>query len=210
MIPLALTALLLCAKSIETRLNLIGKAYLNAEGKSIMRASVNVPAEREKVALAARELLDEHQITIPNHPTSSQVSDAFSQLRSEELPPIDRDLRVIKMAMAAAPLWGLLGTVSGMLTTFDGLARGGGGEKTMNLVAGGISEALITTQTGLMIALPGYFFFYYLCQHRQWYDAFIAHLEAGLTQHLFADNMLIADPRSTENLVASPVLFYSL
>ena len=51
---------------------------------------------------------------------------------------------------------GLLGTVIGMLATFKGISSGSGSE-TVDMVASGISEALITTQTGLFIALPGIF-----------------------------------------------------
>jgi biopolymer transport protein ExbB len=66
-------------------------------------------------------------------------------------------LVLLRTLVAAAPLSGLLGTVMGMLATFSGIATGGRGD-TMDKVAGGISEALITTQTGLMVALPGVFF----------------------------------------------------
>ena len=51
-----------------------------------------------------------------------------------------------------APLLGLLGTVSGMIRAFEGIAEKGLGEPT--IVAAGISEALITTATGLVIAVP--------------------------------------------------------
>jgi biopolymer transport protein ExbB len=62
-------------------------------------------------------------------------------------------LSVIGVLAAMAPLLGLLGTVTGMITTFDVLAVfGTGNAKAM---AGGISEALITTQTGLLVAIPG-------------------------------------------------------
>ncbi|MBN2524883.1 MAG: MotA/TolQ/ExbB proton channel family protein [Deltaproteobacteria bacterium] len=63
---------------------------------------------------------------------------------------------IIDTLVAAAPLLGLLGTVSGMIATFDGLT-------TMTLfsesggIAGGISEALTTTQAGLLVAIPAFF-----------------------------------------------------
>jgi biopolymer transport protein ExbB len=69
-----------------------------------------------------------------------------------------------------------------MLTTFAALASGSGGEKTMGLVAEGISEALITTETGLVIALPGLFFQYQLTRKHQRYKAFLAHLQTVCTQ----------------------------
>jgi biopolymer transport protein ExbB len=62
-------------------------------------------------------------------------------------------LAVIGVLAAIAPLMGLLGTVTGMIGTFDILSVfGTGNAKGM---AGGISEALITTQTGLLVAIPG-------------------------------------------------------
>ncbi len=62
-------------------------------------------------------------------------------------------LSLLGVLAAVAPLLGLLGTVMGMVTTFDVLAVHGTGNA--KAVAAGISEALITTQTGLMIAIPG-------------------------------------------------------
>jgi biopolymer transport protein ExbB len=62
-------------------------------------------------------------------------------------------LQMIGVLSAVAPLLGLLGTVTGMIATFDIMAVfGTGNAKAM---AGGISEALITTQTGLLVAIPG-------------------------------------------------------
>lgn len=64
-------------------------------------------------------------------------------------------LAVLGVLAAVAPLLGLLGTVTGMIATFDVLAFfGTGNAKAM---AGGISEALITTQTGLLVAIPGFY-----------------------------------------------------
>lgn len=111
----------------------------------------------------------------------------FQELRTVELAPFERDLRVMKICVGAAPLLGLLGTVTGMLATFGALATGSGGEKTMGLVAAGISEALITTETGLVIALPGLFFQYQLTRKFEGYKMFLAHLETVCTQKVFKD-----------------------
>jgi len=62
-------------------------------------------------------------------------------------------LAAIGVLAAVAPLLGLLGTVIGMITTFEVLAVFGTGNA--RAMAGGISEALITTQTGLLVAIPG-------------------------------------------------------
>jgi len=65
----------------------------------------------------------------------------------------DRHLAAIGVLAAIAPLLGLLGTVLGMITTFDIISVHGTGNA--QAMAGGISKALITTQTGLLIAIPG-------------------------------------------------------
>ncbi|MEA1867880.1 MAG: MotA/TolQ/ExbB proton channel family protein [Thermodesulfobacteriota bacterium] len=66
---------------------------------------------------------------------------------------LDRYLALISVFAVLAPLLGLLGTVTGMIATFDIISIfGTGNAKAM---AGGISEALITTQTGLLLAIPG-------------------------------------------------------
>jgi biopolymer transport protein ExbB len=116
--------------------------------------------------------------------TIAEVQGAFAEVRADELAPFDRDLRVMKVCVSVAPLLGLLGTVTGMLVTFNALATGSGGEKTMAMIASGISEALITTETGLVIALPGLFFQYQLARRQQRYRAFLAHLETVCTQAL--------------------------
>ena len=66
---------------------------------------------------------------------------------------MDHYLVVIQVLAAIAPLLGLLGTVTGMITTFDVITVFGTGNA--RAMAGGISEALITTQTGLLISIPG-------------------------------------------------------
>ena len=62
-------------------------------------------------------------------------------------------IAIIGILAAIAPLLGLLGTVLGMIETFDVIAMFGTGNA--RAMAGGISVALITTQTGLLVAIPG-------------------------------------------------------
>ena len=57
--------------------------------------------------------------------------------------------------IGAAPLIGLLGTVTGMFTTFDGMA-GVAASGPVDVISRGVSEALITTQTGLVIGVPSF------------------------------------------------------
>ena len=65
---------------------------------------------------------------------------------------LERSFSMIAALAGAAPLLGLLGTVSGMIATFDTISAVGTGNP--QLMSGGISEALITTQLGLMVAIP--------------------------------------------------------
>jgi biopolymer transport protein ExbB len=65
---------------------------------------------------------------------------------------LERYLSVIQFVANSVVLLGLLGTVNGMIRAFEGIAEKGLGEPT--IVAAGISEALITTVTGLVIAVP--------------------------------------------------------
>ena len=64
---------------------------------------------------------------------------------------MERDIPLIKSLAAAAPLLGLMGTVSGLIHTFKTMTEYGSGNS--QLLAQGISEALIATQTGLLVAI---------------------------------------------------------
>merc|ERR1712138_224 len=69
-----------------------------------------------------------------------------------ELPKIDSGINVIKIFAAIAPLLGLLGTVLGMIATFQTITLFGTGDPRM--MAGSISMALVTTAQGIIAALP--------------------------------------------------------
>ncbi len=69
---------------------------------------------------------------------------------------VERRLPFLGVLITAAPLLGLLGTVAGMLISFDGLAGSTGG-KPIDTISAGISKALVTTQAGLVIAVPAAF-----------------------------------------------------
>ncbi len=69
-----------------------------------------------------------------------------------ETPRLERAQSVIKLFAAVAPLLGLLGTVTGMIATFQAITVFGTGDP--KLMAGGISQALVTTVLGLVVAIP--------------------------------------------------------
>ena len=80
--------------------------------------------------------------------------ETLARERTEWQLHFDRRLKFVRIMAATAPLLGLLGTVAGMLKTFSALGLREGFE-TIDLIASGISEALITTETGLSIAIVG-------------------------------------------------------
>ena len=69
-----------------------------------------------------------------------------------EIPRLNRALLFLKIIAVVAPLMGLLGTVTGMINTFQAITLFGTGDP--KLMAGGISQALVTTVIGLCVAIP--------------------------------------------------------
>lgn len=70
----------------------------------------------------------------------------------KETPKLERGQSLLKLLAAVAPLLGLLGTVTGMIATFQAITLFGTGDP--KLMAGGISQALVTTVLGLIAAIP--------------------------------------------------------
>ncbi len=71
---------------------------------------------------------------------------------TREIPFLEKGLSMIKLLAAVAPLLGLLGTVTGMIATFQSISLFGTGDP--KLMASGISQALVTTMLGLCVAIP--------------------------------------------------------
>jgi len=88
------------------------------------------------------------------------VREKMEEVGRRELSFLERYLNVIGTIASIATLLGLLGTVTGMIKTFNVLAAKGVAEP--GDVAGGISEALITTAAGLIVAIPSLVMYHYL------------------------------------------------
>jgi biopolymer transport protein ExbB len=176
MYAIAVVAFVMFALGVHIHLRLRSKARIKVSEET-WRRWIDHPTERHG---PLGDMLD----MVTGGRTVAETAYFFGQLRETESAPFERDLRVMKVCVSAAPLVGLLGTVTGMLETFGVMATGSGGDKTIDMIAGGISEALITTETGLVIALPGLFLQYQLARRFQHYKAFLAHLETVCTQTL--------------------------
>jgi len=81
-----------------------------------------------------------------------EIEKAMESVALHEVSKLERGLWILATVANVAPLFGFLGTVTGMISSFEALAEVGLGNP--EAVASGISEALITTAAGLMIALP--------------------------------------------------------
>ena len=84
------------------------------------------------------------------------VKDYMEEAGAKEAYTINRYIDVLGIIATISPLLGLLGTVSGMITSFHAV---GGEAMAGRMLAAGISEALITTATGLSIGIPVYIFY---------------------------------------------------
>ena len=90
----------------------------------------------------------------------AHIAEAIEEAGNEQMVSFMKPVNYLSIIGGTAPMLGLLGTVSGMIKAFQTIAAGGMGKP--ELLAGNIGEALITTATGLIIAIPamiGYFVF---------------------------------------------------
>ena len=149
MIPLCLLAILIYTTGFEMFL-FLRSFDLKIKANQNLKTWILDPDQAPK---QAKEII---RYTQENVSASKHLKNRFEEIEQNILHKIDRKLIFLNTLIASAPLLGLLGTVIGMLGTFSAISSGGGSE-TVDMVAAGISEALITTQTGLFIALPGIF-----------------------------------------------------
>ncbi|UXZ55293.1 MotA/TolQ/ExbB proton channel family protein [Halomonas sp. 7T] len=110
--------------------------------KALDEPNANNPLGR---VLQRFQALDKHQ-------TPEALEARLDEAVLAELPRIERGQPIVKLLAAIAPLLGLLGTVTGMIVTFQAITVFGTGDP--QLMAGGISQALVTTVLGLVTAVP--------------------------------------------------------
>ena len=149
MIPLSLLAILIYVTCFDLILHLnnykidLGR---NDQWKSWIQNPNLAPKQAKEIISYSQENLS----------STKHLRSRFEEIQHNLIDDVERKLIFLNTLVAAAPLMGLLGTVIGMFSTFSAIASEAGSE-TVDRVAAGISEALITTQTGLFIALPGIF-----------------------------------------------------
>ena len=141
MVPLAIVSVVMWTLIFERLRN-----YRTLARRNVLREKLWHEYERDRYGLPG-------QSDQPGHPAFDRAALRMSARRIDG--DIERYLAIITVLVAVAPLLGLLGTVLGMTETFQVIATFGTGNT--RALASGISVALITTQTGLLIAVPGLF-----------------------------------------------------
>lgn len=91
--------------------------------------------------------------------SADAIEMAMEQEAANEMPALEANLPVMKTIVNIAPLLGLLGTIAGMIASFRAAASTG--LSSPKEVLGGISEALISTATGISLAVLGFIFYNY-------------------------------------------------
>ncbi|MGH7143149.1 MAG: MotA/TolQ/ExbB proton channel family protein, partial [Planctomycetota bacterium] len=111
-------------------------------------------AEAERLCDPARGPVQRvlHAALLRRRQSRAAIEDAMQAAALAEMPHLQKGLGMIALMAGLAPLLGLLGTVTGMIHTFQMVNLFGSGDT--RFLAGGISEALITTEFGLVMAIP--------------------------------------------------------
>jgi biopolymer transport protein ExbB len=131
------------------------------------KASPNNPLGRVLQAYQKNSTLDPEALEL-----------RLDQAVLEEADRLDRFMWLVRVVSVVAPLMGLLGTVTGMIQTFQAITMFGAGDPKM--MAGGISEALVTTMLGLMTAAPLVLLYAFLSTSRKRILAILMGQSAGL------------------------------
>jgi biopolymer transport protein ExbB len=130
--------------------------------------------------------------------TREVVKESIEDAGRHAVHDLERYLSTLGTIAAISPLLGLLGTVSGMIRSFTAITAQGVGNPTV--LAGGISEALVTTAAGLMVAIPALIAYRYL---RARVDGLVIQVEKesmkfleALLQHQRSELLKVSDETS--------------
>jgi len=175
MIPLAILGLVIYFALFEIIVYFKLNDYYNSDPNA-WKHWIDAPEEAEG-ALGDIIQYAQHEVS-----SMSDIRARMDEVRNAHLSRINGRIRFAAILVGTAPLTGLLGTVTGMLSTFSGLSASTAGN-TVDLVAGGISEALITTQTGLVLAIPGYIMLNIVKQRRDQMESFCTQVEIFTLKH---------------------------
>jgi len=121
------------------------------------------------------------------HRPREVIKEAVEDTGRHVVHELERFLNTLGTIAGISPLLGLLGTVIGMIKVFSAIMISGVGDA--NVLAGGISEALITTAAGLTVAIPSYFFYRYFSGRVSAYVISMERQAIRLIECIERDNM---------------------
>ena len=164
MLPLLICSVLLISIVIE-RIWFLQKRLVSPEG--LLRSFINHSKDQsitiqQQDSYVESSSLGQLLVTAyrfkdkPRNIVEDKVVEASSNVRMK----LERNLNMLGIIASISPLLGLLGTVVGMITVFANINLVDGSSNS-DLLASGISEALITTAFGLLVAVPGLIFYKY-------------------------------------------------
>lgn len=113
------------------------------------------------LATGIRKLLVLRRLNYDAGKIEEQVVKSMDDYGVHIVAALERHLPTLGTVSSAAPMLGFLGTVSGMIGSFDEIVASLGQKNIVEAAAGGISEALITTMAGLVVGIPAYVAFNY-------------------------------------------------
>ena len=174
MVAIALLAVILYASAIHLLMACYHQGITRASDP-VMRGWVSRP---DHAPARIRELIRYTQDEVHS---IGDIEGRFREVEATKVTDLDRRLAFLNVMVISAPLFGLLGTVLGMLLSFQ--AIGVGGSTTSEVIARGISEALVCTQSGMMVAIPGLIMATVAKRWRNEYVAFLARLESVTLRH---------------------------
>ena len=174
MIALALLGVVLYSTAAHLLFSLYHSGITRASDADVKRWLDDPKLAPERIREIIRYTTDEAR-------SIEDIAGRFKELESTRVTNYDRGIAFLNVVVISAPLFGLLGTVLGMLLTFK--AIGVGGSATSDVIAKGISEALVATQKGMMVAIPGLMVASLARRWRNEFVAFFARLESITLRH---------------------------
>ena len=156
MYPIFLCSIVALAVFIERLLILRRKRIIPGEFIQAIEAQITAQDIKGAMALCEKDHSSISNIFLSGLKNAGKgmwlVKEAIEERGGRESIILEKRVGILSTIAQLSPLLGLLGTVSGMIKTFNVISLQGVGNPTM--LAGGISEALITTATGLCVAIP--------------------------------------------------------
>jgi biopolymer transport protein ExbB len=129
-----------------------------------------------------------------------QVVKAMDDYSVHVVAALERHLPVLATVSSVAPMLGFLGTVSGMINSFEDIVAMMGEVNIVEAAAGGISEALLTTAFGLIIGIPAYMAFNYFTSV---INRFVLDVEESATELIEGVTLQMALEQRAESETAS-------